>query len=157
MRSRARAVLCAMTVGTLLGGGLVLTALGMVGVNNPVPGMGSAGTATELIVSAIPGVLFLSLLFTAPSALILVWVMAGEMRQMPAFASPWLWGLAGAIVAFPTALLFMEAFSEDLFEVPSVRAAILLFGLFAGLAGRWGYREVGEPDRTEPNPPTTAA
>ena len=139
----------------VLGCGAVFTLIGMAGWNLPLF-KGPAAGAAFTVANAVPGVLFLGVLFCVPTALILVVTMARLMRWRAVFGNMWLWGLAGAVTAAPIAALFGAMFAEKLFNVPSIHTTLLALGFVCGLAGRWGYRLI--PDQPLPeNPATTAS
>jgi len=153
MRSRARAVLYAMGTGMAAGCGFVLTGIGM---SWSGPYYEQFGGPLAGVIQAIPGAFLLGVLFTLPSALLLVLTLAAAMRRASWAAHAVVWGVMGMIAAAPTAWLFGAMFGEEPFEVPSAHTVLLALGFACGLMGRWGYREVGEPQSFEEKPSTTA-
>jgi hypothetical protein len=153
MRSRARAVLYAMGTGMAVGCGFVLTGIGM---SWSGPYYEQFGGPAAGVIQAIPGTFLLGVLFTLPNALFLVLTLAAVMRRASWASHPILWGIVGTIAAAPAAWLFGAAFGEEFFEVPSAHTILLALGFVCGLMGRWGYRDVGNPQNFEENPSTTA-
>ena len=152
-RSRLRSVIYAMFTGMLLGcGGVIGFALSA----SPSPASEVMGGAAGLVATMLPGVFFLGVLFTAPSALALVFTMAGLRRSGLDVLAAWQWAIGGFVAAIPVALFFGLMLREGLFHLPSVHMAMLGFGVLSGLAARWGYREVAE-DSLSRKPSTTAS
>jgi len=140
----------------VLGGGTVLAVAAYIGAAQPVPEARGAEGALLGLSYALPATILLSLLFTVPSALALVFAMAGLRRRGLTMLSPWGWAVGGVVVAIPVAWMFGAMFREDPFELQSVHMALLGFGLLSGLAARWGYREVAS-DSAERNVATTSS
>ena len=155
-RSRLRAFAYAVALGMALGCGIGLALLLPVayGEGSYWGGNESPGILAGLSM-ALPGVTMLGMIFTVPSALLLVLPLAGLERSGLGWAlHPLAWGVWGALCAVPQAWLFGAGFNETLFEVPSAHMILLAIGLVCGLAGRWGYREVAE--ELSKNPSTIA-